>query len=174
MLAQAHGRKLEAIGEQTALLDERGRTLDLLARCVRPVEQQLECARPQLCVARHRFVVKPHRVERIAEQHARHPVQPRRLCQLVLIAVDAVPAAGALVVVAHQRRVHLRLWHVGMGLVQPAGLRHADAVRPAVSLDQLQQRDLHGERQLALQAYVRRHVPEDQAGRGWDQLQVAR
>ena len=87
---------------------------------------------------------------------------------------EAIRRLVELGLVAHQRGVNVRLWHVGMWLVQPAGLWHADAVRPAVSLDQLQQRDLHGERQLALQAHVRRHVPEDEARRGWDQMEVAR
>jgi hypothetical protein len=93
--------------------------------------------------------------------------------QLVLVAADAGPAVGALVGAADGAVWVFRRRRAVAGLVQPAGLRHAEAVRPLVAVDGLQQRHLAGERQLALQADVAGDAPEEQAAGERQQPQVA-
>ncbi len=47
--------------------------------------------------------------------------------------------------------------------MQPTRLRHADSLRRLAALKEMQQRDLHSQRQLLLQHAVTPHAPEDQA-----------
>jgi hypothetical protein len=67
----------------------------------------------------------------------------------------------------------VRLGVVGVRLVQPAGLRHANAVRVFVAREDVQQRDLLRQGQLPLEALVGRRAPEEEAAGEGQQVQFA-
>ena len=63
--------------------------------------------------------------------------------------------------------------HIRVGLVQPAGLRHAHAFRSGTARHQPQQGDLPGQRELLLQTAISWRAPENQAAGEGQQVQPA-
>src|SRR5262249_24194765 len=87
---------------------------------------------------------------RRAEQNMSQIVLLPRAGQFILVAMDARPAVTPFVVVAHRAVVVVRLRVIGVRLVHPAGLRYAHSLRVLMAWEDVQQRDLLGQGELAL------------------------
>src|SRR5262249_36600843 len=155
----AHGGPEEAVAELPAPGEGALGPADLGPAGARAVEQQVEVVSPELGVAGHWLVVEAQEVGVGAEQHLDEgggPVEKRRLVE---VAVGLLPAVGA--------RVAGPVGRAGLGLaggyllVQPARLGDADAVQVVEAREEVQQRDLTGQGQLARQPLAVAHPPEN-------------
>ncbi len=171
--AEDHRGVAEPVAEGPPGLEPLGRPHDVGAVGARPVEHRLVVVVPDLAVARQRLVVQPHGGELGREQDARHRVLAGDAGELVLVALDPVPPAGALERRPQQRRVDPGAPAAAARLVDPAGLRHAQAVRRVPAAEGGQQRDLQRARQRRLQPEVRLRPPERQAAGERQQVDAA-
>ena len=173
VLAGSHGWIDHSITEQSAGGKSVGHMLEIIGCGPRTVQQQLVLVAPNLGIAGHRFIVEADVVLRGAQEHASQLVLGPHDGQFVFVAMDPLPAVRATKRVAN-RTVDVRFMAVaGACLVQPARLWNADRIRGLVAEERLQEGNLPGQWQLALEFQVRRRAEEDKTARKRQQVQLA-
>src|SRR5438309_1512012 len=133
MTPHAHRRVLEAVAEQAPFVAEQSRGLDeLRGRGVGTIENEPRVFRPELSVPRHRLAIEAGRLGGV-EEHVRHLVLNGRNSLIVWrVARHARVAVRAPIDFAEGAVARIWRGRSRPGLMQPARLRNAQAVRADV------------------------------------------
>src|SRR5262249_34587607 len=137
-------------------------------------EEQSRIDRPDLGVAGHRLAVQAQLVGHGAEEDVSEMVLAVGQGQLVLVTPDAVPAMGALEGLTNGAMTMMVVQRsVRSDGVHPAGWRDAQMGPALMAAEQVEQRHLNRQRQLARQGAIQPGAPEQQTAGEGQQVQLA-